>query len=70
MESGGRLKRGEKERAKRKNNGGRTSKSNGGRESKGTTQNRNAASKASRCDLAKKNIHQERRERRAEISWR
>ena len=29
MESGGRLKRGEKEGAKGKNNGGRTDKSNG-----------------------------------------
>ena len=55
MESGGRLKRRETEGAKGKNKGGRTRDSNGGRESKGRTQDRNEASKASKCDSAKKN---------------
>ena len=55
MDSGGRLKRGEMEGAKSKSNGGRNSKNSGGRESKGRNQDRNKASKASKCDSAKKN---------------
>ena len=46
MESYGRLKQGEKEGAKSKNNGGRKSKSQGGRKSKSKPQDR---SKARKC---------------------
>ena len=46
MESGGRLKRGEKE--------GAQSKSNGGRQSKGKTQDKSKASKAIKCVSVKK----------------
>ena len=47
MESGRRLKQGEKE--------GTNSKSNGGRQSKGKRQNRSKTSKANKCVLAKNN---------------
>ena len=57
MESGERLKRGEKE--------GRTSKDNGGRQSKDRTQDRTQASKANKCVSATKNSSR-RRERRAQ----
>ena len=53
MDSGERLKQREKEGVKTRGN--RNSKSNGGRQSKGETQNRNRASKASKCVSAKNN---------------
>ena len=49
MESGRRLKQGEKEGTNSKNNGGGESKSNGGRQSKGETQSMSKAGKASKC---------------------
>ena len=52
MESGRRLKQGEKEGTNNNNNGGEESKSNGGRQSKGKTWNR---SKASKCVSAQNN---------------
>ena len=69
MESGRRLKQGEKEWTNSKNNGGGESKSNGGRQSKGKTQNRNKARKASKCVSAKNNSWG-RRERKTQASQR